>query len=235
MEILNLGGSYEPSERPAKKKKLRVIIGIGMLAGVMGMGSTLAASISLNSGASVEFGQGVSYTTACDTSITVTPLSTFVNVPTESGTGTTGANFALTSVKIGDIDSGCKGKYLKLSAYTDSATVGGNYTSAGSGTTTPLAFSMGYATPVYFGGGSNGGTPQNIGPCTITLGSGSNPAESATAIACVTAISGAISVAKSSTSKELIVTFSSAIVDGKRQEPILAAAVDKFALESSAS
>ena len=37
MEILNLGGLNEPSERPSKKK-LKVVIGIGVLAGVMGFG-----------------------------------------------------------------------------------------------------------------------------------------------------------------------------------------------------
>jgi hypothetical protein len=68
MDILNLGGINEPSERPSKKK-LKVIIGIGLLAGVMGMGSTLAASITLNGGTSVEFGQGVQYVTACDTGV----------------------------------------------------------------------------------------------------------------------------------------------------------------------
>ena len=40
MDILNLGGAPEPSERPSKKK-LKVVIGIGLLAGFMGMGSTL--------------------------------------------------------------------------------------------------------------------------------------------------------------------------------------------------
>ena len=78
MDILNLGGVNEPSERPSKKK-LKVIIGIGLLAGVMGMGSTLAASITLNGGTAVEFGQGVQLVTACDDAITVTPTSTFVN------------------------------------------------------------------------------------------------------------------------------------------------------------
>jgi hypothetical protein len=212
MEILNLGGSFEPSERPAKKKKLRVIIGIGLLAGVMGMGSTLAASITLNSGASVEFGQGVSYTTACDSNITITPLSTFVNA--SSGDG--GANFALTSVKVGDIDSGCAGKYLRLSAYTDSATVGGAYTSSGSGTSSALAFAMGRTSSAKFGVAD---TRNNVGPCTITLGA---------------TTAGSISVARSS-SKELTLTFSSSQSGSNYYEPILAAAVDKFALESSAS
>jgi hypothetical protein len=226
MEILNLGGSYEPSERPAKKKKLRVIIGIGLLAGVMGMGSTLAASITLNSGASVEFGQGVSYTTACDSNITITPLSTFVNA--SSGDG--GANFALTSVKVGDIDSGCAGKYLRLSAYTDSATVGGAYTSSGSGTSSALAFAMGRTSSAKFGVAD---TRNNVGPCTITLGA--TTAESATAVACASGvIAGSISVARSS-SKELTLTFSSSNSGSNYYEPILAAAVDKFALESSAS
>ena len=80
MEILNLGGaedSYSPA--PKSRKKLRVILGIGALAAVTGLGSTLAANISLNGGGNVEFGQGVATTAACDDTITLTPVSTFVN------------------------------------------------------------------------------------------------------------------------------------------------------------
>ncbi|MTA02610.1 MAG: hypothetical protein F2578_04680, partial [Actinobacteria bacterium] len=45
------------------------------------LSNTFAANISLSSGAGVEFGQGVSITTACSGSqaLTVTPYSSFVN------------------------------------------------------------------------------------------------------------------------------------------------------------
>ncbi len=61
------------------KKSLKIIIGVGMIAGVIALGSTLAASINLNGGGAVEFGQGVVQTTACDSDITVTPYSKYVN------------------------------------------------------------------------------------------------------------------------------------------------------------
>ena len=41
------------------KKSLTNLIGIGVLAGIVALGSTLAASINLNNGGPVEFGQGV--------------------------------------------------------------------------------------------------------------------------------------------------------------------------------
>jgi hypothetical protein len=98
VEILNLGGaedSYSPA--PKSRKKLRVILGIGALAAVTGLGSTLAANISLNGGGNVEFGQGVATTAACDESITLTPVSTFSNSYED-------ATFALTAIQISDID-----------------------------------------------------------------------------------------------------------------------------------
>jgi len=74
MSILNFDG---PSGRNFGKP-FRVILGIGALAAVIAVASTLAANININSGP-VEFGQGVAQTTACDDSIMITPRSTFVN------------------------------------------------------------------------------------------------------------------------------------------------------------
>jgi len=74
MTLLNLDG---PSGRNFGKP-FKVILGIGALAAVVAVASTLAANININSGP-VEFGQGVAQTTACDDSITVTPRSQFIN------------------------------------------------------------------------------------------------------------------------------------------------------------
>ena len=78
MEILNLssGGGFSPK----KSNKLRAVIGVGLIAASIGIGSTLAANININSGP-VEFGQGVAQTVACsgEESIIVTPSSTFSN------------------------------------------------------------------------------------------------------------------------------------------------------------
>jgi hypothetical protein len=80
MSILNLNG---PQGRgSAGKKSLKIWIGVGLLAAVLGFGSTFAASITLNQpGGTTEFGQGVTQSVYCGgtQSVTITPLSTFQN------------------------------------------------------------------------------------------------------------------------------------------------------------
>jgi len=98
VEILNLGGAAEEnSAAPKSRKKFRVILGIGALAAVTGIGSTLAANISLNGGGNVEFGQGVATTAACDDDITLTPISEFSNTEED-------ATFAMTAIQVSNID-----------------------------------------------------------------------------------------------------------------------------------
>jgi hypothetical protein len=167
MEILNLGGSYEPSAR-APKKKFKVLLGVGLLAAVMGMGSTLAASITLSSGNPVEFGQGVAATTACDGTLTVTPYSTYVNRETS-----TAAGFVFSSVTISNLDTsttsssgvGCGGRFLVLKAYTDSSTVATNYASGSSHLLAdPLYLGWKYTGGNVVGGyGASGGAGYNSG------------------------------------------------------------------------
>jgi len=111
MSLLNLdSGGKERSRKP-----LKVILGIGGLAAVVALASTLAANININSGP-VEFGQGVAQTTACDSDgITVTPYSTFVNAA-DAGT------HMFTSLTVGGIDSRpdkCEGKVFLIKAYGD--------------------------------------------------------------------------------------------------------------------
>lgn len=114
MEILNLGGAQESTPSSTKSRKpLRVLLGIGALAAVTGIGSTLAANITLNDATSgaVEFGQGVVTTAACDADgIDVAPISTFDNsaVP---------AVFELTSIELTGVDLTCDGKYFTIKAY----------------------------------------------------------------------------------------------------------------------
>ncbi len=66
---------------PAKKSKVRrnVLLASGAV-GLVGIGSTLAANISLNGGNNVEFGQGVAKTTACDADgFTINPVTSYDN------------------------------------------------------------------------------------------------------------------------------------------------------------
>jgi hypothetical protein len=102
--------SFDSIKLKGGKKTLKVILGISALAGVIALGSTLAASINLNAGAPVEFGQGVAQATACDSSVLLTPESTFVN--SEGG-----GEYKFTSVTVSDISEECFGKEFTIKAY----------------------------------------------------------------------------------------------------------------------
>jgi hypothetical protein len=94
------------------RKSLKLVLGIGVISGVFALSSTLAASINLNSGGNVEFGQGVAQTTACSNgqSLIVTPLSSFTNT---AGAGA----FNFTGVTVSAIPESCDGVDFKISAY----------------------------------------------------------------------------------------------------------------------
>ncbi len=109
---------FEPSKpkRPGPKKPLKFILGIGAIVGTIALGSTFAASINLNDNGPVEFGQGVTQTTACDDEITLTPISTFVNA---AGAG----SHKFSSLNLSGINSSsdkCSGKIFVIKAYGDS-------------------------------------------------------------------------------------------------------------------
>jgi len=100
-----------PASRP--RKNLRLFLGIGALAAVTGLGSTLAANITLNGPSElVEFGQGFVTTAACDSDggINVVPISTFDNGS---------ADFELTSIELTDIAPECLNKYFTIKAYDE--------------------------------------------------------------------------------------------------------------------
>ena len=165
MEILNLGGSND-SSGPAPKKKFKVLLGVGLLAAVMGMGSTLAASITLSSGSPVEFGQGVAATTACDQTLTVTPYSTYANRETA-----TAGDFLFSSVTISNLDTattntsdgrGCGGRVLVLKAYTDTTTAGTKYAAGGS-LANPLYLGWNYGSSGAVTGGVERTPTQGVG------------------------------------------------------------------------
>lgn len=126
MEILKFGNSVPTAQKPARiKKNLKTLAGLASVAAVAVLGSTLAANISLGSASSLEFGQGVQVTAACDTAITLTPKVNFVN----------GANpvFMLSTIGFSDLDSralgatltnggtGCATRTLTLNAYGDNS------------------------------------------------------------------------------------------------------------------
>jgi len=145
MEILKFeSGKNAPrrSQASQKNKTIRLAVAIGAVALVGVLSSTLAANISINSGSNVEFGQGVSGAAACDSSLIITPGSSFQNTGGSTGT------FNMSSITVNDsatTSSGttglalCSGKYIRLSAYDSSS-----------------------ATPLYIGSGTSGGGIQQI-------------------------------------------------------------------------
>jgi len=119
MGALNLGSN---SEEASTKKRLtwrspKVIIGVALLVAVPAIGSTLAANITINSNANVEFGQGVTLAAACDDNITLTPYSTFSNE-------VTGGHFQLWKITLSGLAQACDAARITLTAWSNSAQVG---------------------------------------------------------------------------------------------------------------
>ncbi len=127
MEILKFENAPAPRKAVAKKSNLKSLAGLATVAAVAVLGPTLAANISLGTGSSLEFGQGVQVTAACDSAITLSPKVTFVNNSTNpqfyfstvsfSGVDARAANQGTTV----DGGTGCSGRTLTLNAYGDSS------------------------------------------------------------------------------------------------------------------
>ena len=172
MELLKMEPAYTARKKSTQKKSnLKAVAGVAAIAAVAVLGSTLAANISLGSASSLEFGQGVQVTSACDSAITLTPKAIFVNGSSPS--------FVLSTIAFTGVDAAstnaCQGKTLSLNAYGDSssapiqiatvsstamttATIGinsGTPTSAegtvigavSGGGTSALGFELGFTTP----------------------------------------------------------------------------------------
>ena len=113
MEILKFENAPAPRQATKKKSNLKSLAGLATVAAVAVLGSTLAANISLGTGSSIEFGQGVQVTSACDSTITLSPKVIFSN---SSGGGV----FNFSTVAFSGIDSvACNGKTFQLNAYGD--------------------------------------------------------------------------------------------------------------------
>lgn len=80
MSLLNL--QSPAGQSPRGKKSLKMWMGAGLVVAVLGIGSTFAANINVNSGQDAEFGQGLTGTVYCGTGeqdVVITPLSRYVN------------------------------------------------------------------------------------------------------------------------------------------------------------
>jgi hypothetical protein len=114
MSPLNI---HPEEDRAVTKKKnnkvLKVLLGISALIAVPVIGTTLAASIAINSAAPIQFGQGVIATATCDTDINATLSTAYVS----------GA-FVLDKITLSNLNTtptssniGCGGQYLKVRVY----------------------------------------------------------------------------------------------------------------------
>ena len=120
MTILNLNG---PAGRaPRMKNSARAWMGVGLVIAVLGIGSTFASTISINSGNDTEFGQGVQRTVYCggdNVSLKVTPVSAYKN---KSGASADPAGtFYLTGIKVSEIPTACDGVNFVVSIYNTTA------------------------------------------------------------------------------------------------------------------
>jgi len=101
MNTLNLGSEDEPVvKKKSNTRNLKIALGLAAVILIPTIGSTLAGSITIGTENSVEFGQGFTATTSCDSDgITVVPSSVLA-----SGT------FNLESITVSGVDVGCTTK-----------------------------------------------------------------------------------------------------------------------------
>ena len=121
MSILNLeyrGGSG--GSAPRNKRNVKVWIGIGLVGAVIGIGSTLASTITINNGNTTEFGQGISTTVYCGNTkqtVQVTPISIFDNTDPNPASA-----FYVGQIKVTGIPSSCAGVDFSVSIYDNGVT-----------------------------------------------------------------------------------------------------------------
>lgn len=129
MEILKFAEPPKRSSRTNTKKRggimpmLAVIVSVAV---VGGMSTTLAGTINLGDNNTVEFGQGVVTTAACDTSISITPSSAFDTSTSTFSVATIALGNIGTQVKSGSetstVGAGCLGKTMTIRAYNQQGT-----------------------------------------------------------------------------------------------------------------
>ena len=173
MEILKFEGGAPRgrAKSSSNKKTIRVAVAVGAVALVAVLSSTLAANITINSGSSVEFGQGIAGAAACDGSLTITPQSVFAN-----GSGATGT-FYFGSIKVSDASTNatsglalCTGKYIRLAAYDSSSATPLTIT------TSPSSSSTTQSVEVLIGTTNSSG----LGAVTVPTGAGATISTTAT-------------------------------------------------------
>jgi hypothetical protein len=110
MSILDLGTA--PSKSPFGRNHVKRLLGLGVIVAIVGIGSTFASTLTINSNQAIEFGQGVQASVFCggeNGSVTVTPQSEFTNG--EVGT------FGLSTIAISNIPENCSDRNFIIKVY----------------------------------------------------------------------------------------------------------------------
>jgi hypothetical protein len=104
---------FEPEVSTSRSPK--VLVAAILAAGAL-LSTTLAANISIGTGDSIEFGQGIQVSTACsgNTALTIKPELTFVN---SSGAG----DYYFSGYTISNIPNSCQGVDLSINAYGETS------------------------------------------------------------------------------------------------------------------
>lgn len=120
-------------EKRKAKRNLRIALAVAALILLPTIGSTLAATVTIGGNNALEFAQGITATTACDSTIKLQPVSSL----NASGI------FIISSIELSTLNNasngGCAGKFLTLKVLNSSDTLVNISTG---GTTTQVKFQM---------------------------------------------------------------------------------------------
>ena len=109
MNTLNLGSDDEPVvKKKSNTRYLKMALGLAAVILIPTIGATLAGSIGIGTG-TIEFGQGVVSTAACDSAITVLPTTSY-----------TSDTFTLTTIVVSAIADNCDNKYFTVKVLSGS-------------------------------------------------------------------------------------------------------------------
>ena len=108
---LNSGEAQPPVQKQKKviSKKMKIALGAAVLLLIPILGTTFAASIAVNSGNPIQFGQGVTSINACDSEVNIAPAGGY-DYDTNS--------FYLETVTVTNLDAtACQNKVITLRAF----------------------------------------------------------------------------------------------------------------------
>ena len=115
MEIL----SFEGSNGSSKRKRSNKFIAIASIVALGFMGSTFAASITLNGNSDIQYGQGVSQAVACASDLIITPANSFTGTQFNLETITVLDTTTVTTASNAGLGN-CTGKTITVKAYNNS-------------------------------------------------------------------------------------------------------------------